>query len=728
MAVGMILIATVRGGDIEPSWGPQSGSGMYTLSDMYYYLTEGMEGSIRDNFQGPTAGPGSTMMNTKIIYDDVKSKLDRCGAGPGEVLSGATFFSTDTEAWGPQSGTVETLTLSPQTETVAVGFYEQTTLSGVDSDLAPGNIKQSVTVFGIAGDSNVSDTSSGDAVSGEIMSGKVAWVAGSEVTGDLATQTLSPANDMVTAGFYAQTTLSTVDGDLATGNIKSGETIFGISGDSNVVDTSSGDATAGEILATRKAYVDGSEVTGSIATQTLSPANDTVDAGYYAATTLSTVDADLATGNIKSGETIFGIAGDSNVVDTSSGDAVAGDILTGKKAYVAGSQVTGNVAAGSSVTGTDGDLEVAIQDGLYSGGDKTATATDSDLAVGNIKDGVEVFGTTGTFPSDGDALVDEVKTGKYFYTDSSTRLTGSGTKMLSVANDTVTAGFYEETTLSGVDSSLATGNIKQGIDIFGIAGDPNVADTGTLSSADEWSVFSDQVAWANGSMVTGRVETLTWTSNTTAYDAGYYAQTDLTSVDANLVTGNIKDGVTIFGVLGTYSGTGLPKTGQSTSDIDYDDAYYADPAGDDIGNPKGEGSWAAYTADGGRFTNNGDGTITDNATGLMWASDGIGEGCDWGSSTLWPSAIVWAKGLDFAGYTDWRLPNSQELYSIVDCSRTEPAIDTNYFPNTKWRYYWSSTTYAGGPEHALLVCFGYGGVKNNVKNGFTYVRAVRGGK
>ena len=650
MVTGLILTVGVLAGPLDPSFGPQSGSGMYTLSDVYYYLTEGTEGSIQDSFQGPVAGPGSTMMNTKLIYDNVKSKLDRCGAGPGEVLSGATFFSTDTSAWGPQSGTVETLTLSPQTETVAVGFYEQTTLSGVDSDLATGNIKQSVTVFGIAGDSNVSDTSSGDAVAGEIMSGKVAWVDGSEVTGDLATQTLSPANDMVTAGFYAQTTLSTVD-------------------------------------------------------------------------------ADLATGNIKSGETIFGIAGDSNVVDTSSGDAVAGDILTGKKAYVAGSQVTGNVAAGSSVTGTDGDLVVAIQDGLYSGGDKTATATDSDLAVGNIKDGVEVFGITGTFPSDGDALVDEVKTGKYFYTDSSTRLTGSGTKTLSAANGTVNAGYYEATTLSGVDADLATGNIKSGTTIFGIAGDSNVVDTSS-GDAVAGEILATKKAYVDGSEVTGSIATQTLSPANDTVDAGYYAPTTLSTVDADLATGNIKDGVYIFGVLGTYIATGLPKTGQSISYTPYDDAYHANPhwGTDDIGNPKGEGSWAAYTADGGRFTNNGDGTITDNATGLMWASDGIGEGCNWGSLKFWAGAIFWAEGLYFAGYTDWRLPNSQELYSIVDCSKFEPSIDTNFFPNTKWKYYWSSTTDPHITDYALRVNFGYGTVSGYHKTSSYSVRAVRGGK
>ena len=73
------------------------------------------------------------------------------------------------------------------------------------------------------------------------------------------------------------------------------------------------------------------------------PANDTVTAGYYAATTLSTVDADLATANIKSGITIFGKAGKAEVVDTTEGadGAVAADIALNKKAWVNGIEITG---------------------------------------------------------------------------------------------------------------------------------------------------------------------------------------------------------------------------------------------------------------------------------------------------------------------------------------------------------------------------------------------------
>jgi len=170
------------------------------------------------------------------------------------------------------------------------------------------------------------------------------------------------------------------DANLATGNIKAGTTIFGVAGKTEVVDTTSGDAVAGNILSGKKAWVAGAEITGTIATQTLSATNDTLAAGYYAATTLSAVDTDLVTGNIKSGTTIFGVAGKTEVVDTAGATALQTDIITGKTAFVGGNLVTGNVTAGANVTGGAGSKIITIPDGLYSGS-KTATATDVNLAA-----------------------------------------------------------------------------------------------------------------------------------------------------------------------------------------------------------------------------------------------------------------------------------------------------------------------------------------------------------
>jgi hypothetical protein len=153
----------------------------------------------------------------------------------------------------------------------------------------------------------------------------------------LPTQTLSAANDTVTAGFYAQTTLHAVDADLAVGNIATGKTIFGFAG---TYDTEAGNpVAAGEMKTGQIAFVNGSKVTGS-GTVTLNAANDTVSAGYYEATDLHTVDADLATANIKSGVTIFGIAG---TYDTEAANPVAaGEMKTGQIAFVNGSKVTGS--------------------------------------------------------------------------------------------------------------------------------------------------------------------------------------------------------------------------------------------------------------------------------------------------------------------------------------------------------------------------------------------------
>jgi hypothetical protein len=86
-------------------------------------------------------------------------------------------------------------------------------------------------------------------------------------------------------------------------------------------------------VAAVKTVVDG--LAALLPTKTLSTANDTVAAGYYEATTLHAVDADLATGNIKSGVTIFGIEGTSTVKDVSDTTAVAADVAIGKYFYTA---------------------------------------------------------------------------------------------------------------------------------------------------------------------------------------------------------------------------------------------------------------------------------------------------------------------------------------------------------------------------------------------------------
>ena len=165
-------------------------------------------------------------------------------------------------------------------------------------------------------------------------------INGLSAAGNVTLQTLNPADETVAEGYYAATTLSAVDADLAVANIKTGVDIFGKVG---TYDTEAGNPiTAGVIQTGKIGFVNGAKITGN-GTKTLNPANDTVTAGYYATTTLSTVDADLATANIKSGITIFGKAGKAEVVDTTEGadGAVAADIALNKKAWVNGVEITG---------------------------------------------------------------------------------------------------------------------------------------------------------------------------------------------------------------------------------------------------------------------------------------------------------------------------------------------------------------------------------------------------
>jgi len=118
------------------------------------------------------------------------------------------------------------------------------------------------------------------------------------------------------------------------------------------------------------------------------------------------------------------------------------------------------------------------------------------------------------------------------------------------------------------------------------------------------------------------------------------------------------------------------------------------------------------------LTDNGNGTVTDNRTGLVW-EQGESDYMDWGS------ALSYCEGLDLGGSTSWRLPSIKELESLVDDTTWSPAIDPSRFPNAHAFSYWSSTTSAGYPELAWLIDFCYGNVVDKYKYKMSPVRCVR---
>ena len=129
-----------------------------------------------------------------------------------------------------------------------------------------------------------------------------------------------------------------------------------------------------------------------------------------------------------------------------------------------------------------------------------------------------------------------------------------------------------------------------------------------------------------------------------------------------------------------------------------------------------------------KFTDNGNGTVTDLNTGLMWKKNHESEPYSWSQALQRVQNVN--SGGGFAGYTDWRVPNLKELKSIIEEKCYDPAINLNIFPGTPSNNFWSSSSVAHIGQNAWYFDF---------KNGFNrydhekeyyrhYVRLVRGGQ
>jgi hypothetical protein len=178
----------------------------------------------------------------------------------------------------------------------------------------------------------------------------------------------------------------------------------------------------------------------------------------------------------------------------------------------------------------------------------------------------------------------------------------------------------------------------------------------------------------------------------------------------------------LFGLVG-----GVTQTGQTT--------IYA--TGDDADLQKG------VALPNPRFTDNGDGTVTDNLTALIWLKDANCFGVkNWitalnDCNTLASGSCGLSDG-SLAG--DWRLPSIRELHSLINFACNEPAIsdaegtgqwewaDGSPFTSVYSNYYWSSTTHTLSPENAHGVHFSSGGVANMSKVWTVHLWPVRGGQ
>jgi hypothetical protein len=227
-----------------------------------------------------------------------------------------------------------------------------------------------------------------------------------------------------------------------------------------------------------------------------------------------------------------------------------------------------------------------------------------------------------------------------------------------------------------------------------------------------------QLTWTNSD--TNLFYRVEWSSALKAPDAwhsNYCALTDIRSSDS-IVTSSVP---MFYRVCGSSNRlvfpVPVPKTGQTTS--------YA--AGDDGDLEKG------VVPPPQRFTDNGDGTVTDNLTGLIWLKNANFKA----GKRTWAQALADCATLnngegglsDGSVEGDWRLPNAKELYSLIDLGRFNPALPSGHpFTGVQSDRYWSSSTVADYTVYAWVVYLGSGYVVSDDRTFTRYVWPVRGGQ
>jgi hypothetical protein len=189
--------------------------------------------------------------------------------------------------------------------------------------------------------------------------------------------------------------------------------------------------------------------------------------------------------------------------------------------------------------------------------------------------------------------------------------------------------------------------------------------------------------------------------NTTTFNPSFVADLDgryVISLRVHDGDFGSSDSVTVTAV----TPVAVPDTGQRTS--------YTSTFGED----------SDYTINPPSYMLNGDGTVSDAVTGLMW------QRRDDGVERTWSDADAYCFGLTLAGYGDWRVPSVKELASIAHYENPLSAIDAVYFPDAYGGPYWSYTETAEEPGGAWFVDFGTGEASYGSKMTYRRIRCVRG--
>ena len=244
---------------------------------------------------------------------------------------------------------------------------------------------------------------------------------------------------------------------------------------------------------------------------------------------------------------------------------------------------------------------------------------------------------------------------------------------------------------------------------------PNVNELESLVNAEE----SNSAPWLNAQGFTNVQDNNYWSASTYANDTDDAWTVDI--YDGRTFPNTKSGNLYVWPVRGqTISPPAqLWETGQTTSYRARDDGELQ----------KGI-AWPTP-----RFTNNVDGTVTDELTELMWTLNANAPGpagCANGIEMTWQDSLDYVTCLNtntYLGYNDWRLPNKKELHSLTDFSQGDPAIQpTNPFINIQTTWYWSSTNCAPCMGFAWIVSMYSGRIGIGETTSDTFVWPVRAGQ
>lgn len=214
---------------------------------------------------------------------------------------------------------------------------------------------------------------------------------------------------------------------------------------------------------------------------------------------------------------------------------------------------------------------------------------------------------------------------------------------------------------------------------------------------------------------------------------GYYnGNVTVSTTSTNFIASNIKNGVFLFGIVGSYGGGGGGSAANKTP-LKTGQTLCYDSGGSPV-SCVGTGQDGETTNGTARsYTDNGNSTISDNATGLMWEKCNYGlsgASCATGSATkvAWSTATSTCETAVTGGHSDWKLPNINELATLIDYAPADPdpSINATYFPNTKSDdYTWSSTQDIYARPGAWTITFYDGQQSTDPVTATNYIRCVR---